>query len=126
VNRIDRKESHGDEGQEHEEEHGEEAAAEDAEGEASGEKGQEIATHPARVVVGALERVRYQTHVSRPDDIVVCGRGLFRWRRSTFRFELIRALSARDRTVVLRPDVAQPPSALGRSLVESAKATDRR
>ncbi|HST19160.1 MAG TPA: hypothetical protein VLK36_16055 [Gaiellaceae bacterium] len=44
VNRIDRKESHGDEGQELEEKHGEKATSEDAEGEASGEEGQEIAT----------------------------------------------------------------------------------
>jgi hypothetical protein len=41
---IDRKESHGDQGQELEEEHGEEESAKDAEGKASGEEGQEVAT----------------------------------------------------------------------------------
>jgi hypothetical protein len=57
-------------------------------------------------VLGTLEGVRYETQVSRPDDIVVCGRGLFRRRRSTFPFEFVSAVSAREGKVVMRPDVA--------------------
>ena len=56
VNRIDRKESHGDEGQEHEEEHGEEATAEDAEGEASGEERQEVAATACGVLAVAVQQ----------------------------------------------------------------------
>jgi hypothetical protein len=58
------------------------------------------------VLLGALERVRYETQVSRPDDIVVCGRGLFRRRRSTFPFESIYAVCAPEGKVVLRRDAA--------------------
>lgn len=49
----------------------------------AGAQGYKVLTHNG-VVVGALERVRYQTRVSHRDDIVVYRRGLFRRRRSTF------------------------------------------
>jgi hypothetical protein len=54
--------------------------------------------------VGALERVRYEHQVSRPDEIIVCARGLFRRRRLTFPFAAVAAISVRESTVVLRPD----------------------
>jgi hypothetical protein len=71
----------------------------------AGAQGYSVFTHEG-VVLGALERVRYETQVSRPDDIVVCGGGLFRRRRRTFAFALVDAVSAREGKVVLRPDVA--------------------
>ena len=71
----------------------------------AGAQGYAVYTHDG-VLLGALERVRYETQVSRPDDIVVCGRGLFRRQRSTFPFESVYAVSAREGKVVLRPDVA--------------------
>jgi hypothetical protein len=71
----------------------------------AGAQGYTVYTHEG-VHLGALERVRYETQVSRPDDIVVRGRGLFRRRRSTFPFELVYAVSAHESKVVLRPDVA--------------------
>jgi hypothetical protein len=71
----------------------------------AGAQGYTVFTHEG-AVVGALERVRYETQVSRPDDIVVCGRGLFRRRRSTFPFESVHAVSAPEGKVVLRPDAA--------------------
>jgi hypothetical protein len=71
----------------------------------AGAQGYRVFTHDG-VVLGALERVRYETQVSRPDDIVVCGGGLFRRRRRTLPFELVDAVSAREAKVVLRPDVA--------------------
>jgi len=71
----------------------------------AGAKGYTVFTHEG-VLLGALERVRYETQVSRPDDIVVCRRGLFRGRRCTLPFESVRAVSAREGRVVLRPDVA--------------------
>jgi hypothetical protein len=67
--------------------------------------GYTVFTHRG-TAVGALERVRYGTQVSRPDDIVVRSRGLFRRRRCTFQFEAVSAVSAREAKVVLRPDVA--------------------
>jgi len=70
----------------------------------AGAQGYSVFTHEG-VVLGALERVRYETQVSRPDDIVVCGGALFR-RRRTFPFELSDAVSAREARVVLRPGVA--------------------
>ena len=71
----------------------------------AGAQGYRVFTHEG-VVLGALERVRYQTEVSRPDDIVVCGGGLLRRRRCTFPFELVDAVSAREGKVVLRPHAA--------------------
>lgn len=71
----------------------------------AGAQGYSVFTHEG-VVLGALERVRYQTQVSRPDDIVVCGGGLLRRRRCTFPFAFVDAVSAREGRVVLRPDVA--------------------
>jgi hypothetical protein len=71
----------------------------------AGAQGYRVFTHEG-VVLGALEQVRYETQVSRPDDIVVCRGGLFRRRRRTFPFELIDVVSARENKVVLRPDVA--------------------
>ena len=65
-----------------------------------------VYTHDG-VLLGALERVRYETQVSRPDDIVVRGRGLVRRRRSTFPFESIYAVSPHEGKVVLRPDAAR-------------------
>jgi hypothetical protein len=65
-----------------------------------------VYTHDG-LLLGALERVRYETQVSRPDDIVVRGRGLFRRRRSTFPFESIYAVSPHEGKVVLRPDAAR-------------------
>jgi hypothetical protein len=56
--------------------------------------------------LGALERIRYGQQVSHPDEIVVCGRGPFRRRRRTFPFDAVGAVSARERTVVLRADTA--------------------
>ena len=67
----------------------------------AGAQGYTVFTHDG-AVLGALERVRYETQVSRPDDIVVCGRGLFRRRRCTVPFESVDAVSAREGTVVLR------------------------
>jgi len=71
----------------------------------AGAQGYRVFTHEG-VVLGTVERVRYETQVSRPDDIVVCGRGLFRRRRCSFPFELVYAVSAREGKVVLRTDVA--------------------
>lgn len=72
----------------------------------AGAQGYTVYTHGG-VLLGALERVRYETQVSRPDDIVVRGRGLFRRRRSTFPFESIYAVSPHESKVVLRPDAAR-------------------
>ena len=72
----------------------------------AGAQGYTVYTHEG-VLLGALERVRYETQVSRPDDIVVRGRGLFRRRRSTFPFESIYAVSPHEGKVVLRPDAAR-------------------
>jgi hypothetical protein len=69
-------------------------------------QGYAVFTHQG-TAVGALERVRYETEVAHPDDIVVCSRGLFRRRRSTFPFESVYAVSAREGKVVLRPDAAR-------------------
>ena len=69
----------------------------------AGAQGYTVYTHEG-VLLGALERVRYETQVSRPDDIVVRGRGLFRRRRSTFPFESVYAVSGHGGKVVLRPD----------------------
>lgn|GEM_PF-7123794 len=68
-------------------------------------QGYTVFTHEG-VVLGALERVRYQTQVSRPDDLVFCGGRLFRRRRRTLPFELVDGVSARDGKVMLRPDIA--------------------
>ena len=72
----------------------------------AGAQGYTVYTHGG-VLLGALERVRYETQVSRPDDIVVRGRGLVRRRRSTFPFESIYAVSPHEGKVVLRPDAAR-------------------
>lgn len=72
----------------------------------AGAQGYTVYTHDG-VLLGALERVRYETQVSRPDDIVVRGRGLVRRRRSTFPFESIDAVSPHEGKVVLRPDAAR-------------------
>jgi hypothetical protein len=72
----------------------------------AGAQGYTVYTHEG-VFLGALERVRYETQVSRPDNVVVCGRGLFRRRRSTFPFESVYAVSAHEGKVVLRPDAAR-------------------
>ena len=72
----------------------------------AGAQGYTVYTHDG-VLLGALERVRYETQVSRPDDIVVRGRGLVRRRRSTFPFESIYAVSPHEGKVVLRPDAAR-------------------
>lgn len=72
-------------------------------------QGYTVFTHDG-AAVGTLERVRYETQVSRPDDIVVYGRGLFRRRQCTFPFESVDAVSAREGKVVLRPDAARPHS----------------
>ena len=72
----------------------------------AGAQGYTVCTHDG-VLLGALERVRYETQVSRPDEIVVRGRGLFRRRRSTVPFESIYAVSPHEGKVVLRPDAAR-------------------
>ena len=72
----------------------------------AGAQGYTVYTHEG-VLLGALERVRYETQVSRPDDIVVRSRGLFRRRRSTVPFESIYAVSAHEGKVALRPDAAR-------------------
>lgn len=72
----------------------------------AGAQGYTVYTHDG-VLLGALERVRYETQVSRPDDIVVRGRGLFRRRRSTVPFESIYAVSPHEGKVVLRADAAR-------------------
>lgn len=72
----------------------------------AGAQGYTVYTHGG-VLLGALERVRYETQVSRPDDIVVRGRGLVRRRRSTVPFESIYAVSPHEGKVVLRPDAAR-------------------
>ena len=71
----------------------------------AGAQGYRVFTHDG-VVLGALERVRYQTQVSRPDDIVVCGGGLFRRRRCILPFESVDVVSAREGKVLLRPHAA--------------------
>ena len=71
----------------------------------AGAQGYRVFTH-AGVALGTLERVRYETQVSRPDEVVVCGRGLFRRRRRTLPFDVVYAVSPRDGKVVLRPDAA--------------------
>lgn len=72
----------------------------------AGARGYTVYTHDG-LLLGALERVRYETQVSCPDDIVVRGRGLFRRRQSTVPFESIYAISPREGKVVLRPDAAR-------------------
>ena len=72
----------------------------------AGAQGYTVYTHEG-VLLGALELVRYETQVSRPDEIVVRGRGLFRRRRSTVPFESIYAVSPHEGKVVLRPDAAR-------------------
>jgi nucleotide-binding universal stress UspA family protein len=54
--------------------------------------------------LGTLERVRYEHEVSRPDDVVVRARGLFRRRRRTFPFGAVAAISVRESTVTLCAD----------------------
>jgi hypothetical protein len=56
--------------------------------------------------LGALERIRYEQEVTRPDEIVVCGRGFFHRRRRTFPFDAIARVSVRESSVILRPDPA--------------------
>ena len=56
--------------------------------------------------LGALERIRYEHEVTRPDEIVVCGRGFFRRRRRTFPFDAVARVSARESSVILRPEPA--------------------
>lgn len=68
----------------------------------AGAQGYKVFTHEG-VALGALERIRYETQISRPDDIVVCGRGRLRRNRCTFPFELIHAVSAQEGKIVLRP-----------------------
>lgn len=68
-------------------------------------QGYRVVTH-AGVALGTLERIRYESQVSRPDDIVVYRRGPFRRRRRTIPFDVVGAVSAREGTVVLRPDAA--------------------
>jgi hypothetical protein len=70
----------------------------------AGAQGYRVITQEG-VVVGALERIRYQTQVSHPDAIVVSRGRLFRRRPCTFPFESIYAVSVREGKVVLRPDV---------------------
>lgn len=72
----------------------------------AGAQGYTVYTHGG-VLLGALERVRYETQVSRPDEIVVRGRGLFRRRRSIFPFGSIYAVSPHEGRVALRPDAAR-------------------
>ena len=69
-------------------------------------RGYTVFTHQG-TAVGALERVRYETQVAHPDDIIVCSRRLFRRRRSTFPFESIYAVSPHESKVVLRSDAAR-------------------
>ena len=66
-------------------------------------RGYKVLAHGG-AALGALERVRYEHHVSRPDDIVVCSRRLIRRRRRTFPFAAIAAISARENKVMLRAD----------------------
>ena len=68
----------------------------------AGAQGYQVFTYEG-VALGALERIRYETQVSRPDDIVLCGRGLIRRNRCTFPFALIHAVSAQEGKIVLRP-----------------------
>jgi hypothetical protein len=56
--------------------------------------------------LGALERIRYEQQVTRPDEIVVCGRGLFRRRRRTFPFDAIARVCVPASSIILRPDAA--------------------
>lgn len=54
--------------------------------------------------LGALERVRYEQQVTRPDEIVVYSRVFFRRRRRTFPFDAVARVSARERAVILQSD----------------------
>lgn len=56
--------------------------------------------------LGALERIRYEQQVTRPDEIVVCGRGFFRRRQRTFPFDAVARVSVRESSVILHPDPA--------------------
>jgi hypothetical protein len=56
--------------------------------------------------LGALEGVRYERQVTRPDELVVRGRGFFRRRRRTFPFDAVARVSARESSVVLHPEPA--------------------
>lgn len=58
------------------------------------------------VPLGALERIRYEQQVTRPDEIVVCGRGIFRRRRRTFPFDAVARVSVRESSVILHADPA--------------------
>ena len=69
----------------------------------AGARGYRVLAHGG-ASVGALEGVRYEHQVSRPDEIIVCARGLFRRRRRTFPFAAVAAISVRDSTVMLRAD----------------------
>jgi hypothetical protein len=54
--------------------------------------------------LGALERIRYEQQVTRPDEIVVCGRGFFRRRRRTFPFDAVARVSVRESSVILHAE----------------------
>jgi hypothetical protein len=54
--------------------------------------------------LGALERIRYEQQVTRPDEIVVCGRGFFRRRRRTFPFDAVAEVNVRESSVILHPE----------------------
>lgn len=71
----------------------------------AGAQGYRVFTHDD-LVLGVLERVRYQSQVSRPDQILVCRGRRFRRRRRTFPFESVQAVCAREGKVVLRPHAA--------------------
>jgi hypothetical protein len=68
-------------------------------------RGYEVFSHDG-APLGALERIRYERQVSRPDEIVVCGRWFFRRRRRTFPFEAIASVSVPKSSVVLHPGAA--------------------
>jgi hypothetical protein len=54
--------------------------------------------------LGWLDHVRYQKHADHPDEIVVRGRRLLRWRRCALPFSAVEAVRQRERTVVVRLD----------------------
>jgi hypothetical protein len=62
--------------------------------------------------LGRVERVRYEQHADRPDEIVVRARTLLRTRRRVFALSAVHEVKPRERTVVIDSgDDRDPPPA---------------
>jgi hypothetical protein len=53
--------------------------------------------------LGRVERVRYEQHADRPDEIVVRSRTLLRTRRRVLALSAVHEVKPRERTVVIDP-----------------------